>query len=107
MKDFDDLVIFLICMFGLWFLVLFVVSDSAQGACVMSYCKERSAVTSPAPGSRQVITNNRRQRVGDVYNPGAGRRIQIRDADRRIIGYIEPNGRITDTRRQRIGEVNR
>jgi hypothetical protein len=93
------------------FIVIFIIialigwAMEANSACVMSYCKDRSSVTSPAPGERQVITNNRRQRVGDVYNPGTGR-IQIRDAQRRIIGYIEPNGWITNIRRQKIGEIN-
>lgn len=52
------------------------------------------------------ITNDRRQIVGDIYDPGHGRRLQIRDSRRRIIGYIEADGDITDTRRRKIGEVD-
>lgn len=51
------------------------------------------------------ITNERGQQKGDIYNPGHGRRLQIRDNRRRIIGYIERNGTVTDTRRRKIGRV--
>ena len=51
------------------------------------------------------ITNERGQQRGDIYDPGHGRRLQIRDNRRRIIGYIERNGTITDTRRRKIGRV--
>ena len=51
------------------------------------------------------ITNERGQQRGDIYNPGHGRRLQIRDNRRRIIGYIERNGTVTDTRRRKIGRV--
>ncbi len=52
------------------------------------------------------ITNERRVKVGDFYDPGHGRRIQIRDSRRNIIGYIEKDGKITDKRRRKIGEVD-
>jgi len=48
------------------------------------------------------ITNKHRQIIGDLYDPGHGRRIQIRDKHRRIIGYIRADGKITDTRRRII-----
>lgn len=70
----------------------------------MSYCKGDVA-TLPAPGERLAITNPSRQRIGDVYNPGHVRRVQIRDTSRRIIGYIERDGTVTNTSRQRIGRV--
>ncbi len=35
---------------------------------------------------RYKITNDRRQVIGDVYDPGHGGRLQIRDSRRRIIG---------------------
>ena len=71
-------------------------------ACVMSYCRDNAA-TAPAPGERRAITNTSRQRLGDIYSPGHGRRVQIRDTSRRIIGYIEADGRVTNTSRQRVG----
>ena len=46
-----------------------------------------------------------RQRIGDVYNPGHGRRVQIRDPSRRIIGYIERGGTVTNTSRQPVAEI--
>jgi hypothetical protein len=66
----------------------------------MSYCKDKAAPT------RAHITNTYRQIVGDLYQPGSGRRTQIRDTSRRIIGYIEPSGQVTNTHRQKIGETN-
>ncbi len=48
------------------------------------------------------ITNKHRQRVGDLYRPAPGRRIQIRDTHRRIIGYIEADGSFTNKHRQKV-----
>ncbi len=82
-------------------------SPEASAACVMSYCKGGTAATStPAPSTSWAITNTSRQRLGDVYNPGHGRRVQIRDTSRRIIGYIERDGTNTNTHRQRVGTLD-
>ncbi len=43
--------------------------------------------------------------VGDIYNPGHGRRVQIRDTSRRIIGYIERDGTVTNTHRQPVADI--
>ncbi len=91
-------------------LVAFAVALSASTAsarCMMSYCKDRAATAStPAPSTSWAITNTHRQRLGDVYNPGSGRRLQIRDNDRRILGYVEADGTVTNTSRQRIGTID-
>jgi hypothetical protein len=71
----------------------------------MSYCKDRAATASPAPSTSWAITNTSRQRLGDIYNPGQGRRLQIRDTSRRIIGYIEADGTVTNTSRQKVGTI--
>ena len=76
------------------FAVAILAASPASAACVMSYCKDGAATT-------RAITNTHRQRVGDLYDPGAGRRIQIRNNRRQILGYIEADGTITNTRRQR------
>ena len=76
----------------------------ASATCIMSYCKE--GASTPAPSTSWAITNPSRQRLGDVYNPGHGRRLQIRDNSRRIIGYIERNGSVTNTHRQRVREID-
>ncbi len=52
-----------------------------------------------------MITNKHRQRFGDIYNLGTGR-LQIRNNHRQIIGYIERDGTVTNTRRQRIGTLD-
>ena len=75
-----------------------IVATPASGACLMSYCKDK------AP-TRSHITNTHRQKVGDLYKPGSGQRIQIRDTSRRIIGYIETDGTITNPSRQKVGSV--
>ncbi len=80
-------------------------SPEASAACIMSYCKDRETTVAPAPATSWAITNTSRQRLGDVYNPGHGRRLQLRDNSRRIIGYIEADGRVTNTSRQRVGTI--
>ena len=56
-------------------------------------------------GERYKITNDRRQVIGDVYDPGHDRRLQIRDNRRRILGYIERDGTVTDSRRRKFGKI--
>ena len=79
-------------------LAVIVASPAAAGGCLMSYCKDK------AP-TRSYITNTHRQKVGDLYKPGPGQRVQIRDTSRRIIGYIELDGTITNPSRQKVGSV--
>jgi hypothetical protein len=55
---------------------------------------------------RSKIYDSRNRQVGDVYDPGHGRRLQIRDNDRRIIGYIEADGDITLPNRKKVGEID-
>ncbi len=76
----------------------------ASATCLMSYCKDK-ATSTPAPSTSWAITNTSRQRLGDVYNPGHGRRVQIRNNSRRIIGYIERDGTVRNTHRQRVGTI--
>ena len=75
-----------------------LLASPASAACVLSYCKYK------AP-TRSYITNTHRQKVGDLYSPGQGRRVQIRDTSRRIIGYVESSGKITNTRRQPVAII--
>ena len=56
--------------------------------------------------SRSYIVNTHRQKVGDIYDPGHGRRLQIRNDHRQIIGYIEHDGTVTNTHRQRVREID-
>jgi hypothetical protein len=56
-------------------------------------------------GERAKLLDSRKLRVGDIYNPGHGRRLQIRNKHRQILGYIERSGKITDTRRRRVGSI--
>ncbi len=51
------------------------------------------------------IRNDRNQLIGDFYDPGHGRRLQIRDNRRRIIGYVERDGTVTDKRRREVGKI--
>ena len=79
-------------------LLAMLLATPASGACLMSYCKDK------AP-TRSYVTNTHRQIVGDLYSPGGGQRIQIRDTSRRIIGYVELDGSITNTRRQPVANI--
>ena len=54
---------------------------------------------------RYKIRDDRRQVIGDFYDPGHGRRLQIRDSRRNIIGYIERDGTVTDKRRRKVKEI--
>ncbi len=89
-------------------LAVILASPEASARCIMSYCKDGAATATPipAPSTSWAITNTHRQRLGDVYNPGHGRRLQIRDTSRRIVGYIERDGTVTNTSRQRIGTLD-
>ncbi|MEE9207411.1 MAG: hypothetical protein V3U67_03390 [Gemmatimonadota bacterium] len=75
-----------------------LLASPASARCVLSHCK------ADAP-TRSYITNQHRQKVGDLYKPGSGQRVQIRDTSRRIIGYIELDGTITNPSRQKVGSV--
>ena len=79
-------------------LLAMLLATPASARCLMSYCKDK------AP-SRSYITNNHRQKVGDLYSPGNGQRVQIRDTSRRIIGYIELDGTIPNPSRQKKGSI--
>ncbi len=85
----------LLIMFGLLFLLATCGPPPSYAACILSHCKTE----------RTQITNTHRQIVGDLYNPGTGR-IQIRDIHRRILGYLLLRGAVTNTNRQKIGEIN-
>jgi hypothetical protein len=78
-------------------LILFGDVGKATGACAMSYCKKEPTRT---------VTNTHRQISVDIYDPGHGKRRQIRDRHRRIIGYIESNGSITNINRQKKEKIN-
>ena len=71
------------------------VAAPAVAKCSFSVCDGQKVKTY---NSRGVIS-------GSIYNPGNNRRLQIRDSRRRIIGYIEPSGKVTDTRRRRLGRI--
>ena len=77
------------------FWVALVLFAADVHSCVLSFCGPKT----------HKITNERGQQRGDIYPPGHGRRLQIRDNRRRIIGDIERNGTITDTRRRKVGRV--
>lgn len=54
---------------------------------------------------RYRIYDTERNIQGDIYDPGHNRRLQIRDKDRNIIGYIEADGTLTDNRRRELGHI--
>ncbi len=78
----------------------------ASATCIMSYCKDGAVTASTSTPTRSYITNTHRQKVGDLYDPGHGRRLQIRNNHRQIIGYIEHDGTVTNTHRQKVGTLD-
>ena len=88
--------------FALMILAVILASPPVSAQCIMSYCKNRETTATP---TRSYITNQHRQIIGDLYDPGHGRRIQIRDKNRKILGYIERTGKVTDSRRREVGGI--
>ena len=81
-------------------LAVFLATPPVSAKCLMSYCQDDAPET-----TRRNITDPDRRIVGDLYSPKASRRIQIRDTSRRIIGYVERDGKITNPSRQKIGSI--
>ena len=79
-------------------IVAVFLTTSPASACYSWKCEE-AATNAP---SRSYITNTHRQKIGDLYKPSPDRRVQIRDKHRRILGYIEKDGTITNTHRQKV-----
>ena len=86
-------------------MILISVPVAAEARCIMSYCKDSSTASTSTP-TRSYIVNTHRQKVGDIYDPGHGRRLQIRNNHRQIIGYIERDGTVTNTHRQKVGTLD-
>ena len=82
-------------------LAVFLAASPVAAKCLMSYCRDDAPET-----TRRNITDPDRRIVGDLYSPKGSRRVQIRDNDRRILGYIERDGKITNPSRQRVGSIN-
>jgi hypothetical protein len=83
----------------------------ALASCEWSWCVGHTVAPSSKPSAastapqRSFITDTRRNRIGDLYKPAPGRRVQIRDTSRRIIGYIEADGTVMNTSRQPVAEI--
>ncbi len=85
-------------------MILIATPVTAEARCFKFQRDCGASASTPTPSTR-VITNPNRQRIGDLYNPGHGRRTQIRNNSQQILGYIEADGTITNTNRQRIGTI--
>ncbi len=71
----------------------------SEGANAATAANQGGHGKKPKPATSWAITNEPRQRVGDIYNPGHGRRLQIRNNSRQIIRYIERDGTVRNTSR--------
>ncbi len=82
-------------------LFLFFIFMVEAHACAMSYCQD------DAPERTYVRSNweSGRQIVGDLYDPGHGRPIQIRNNSRQIIGTIDDR-KVLDEARRILGEID-
>lgn len=83
-------------------LLMLTATAPLAGECQFKFQNCGARATGP---TTRVITNINRQRLGDLYTPVPGERTQIRDNNLKILGYIEPSGRITNTNRQEIGSI--
>ncbi len=83
--------------------LVLLASPATAGGCLMSYCKGETST----PSTREIRSNweSGRQRLGDFYYPGHNRRIQIRNNSRQIIGFIEPDGDVTNIHRQKKSSI--
>ena len=54
---------------------------------------------------RRYIRDDRGRIVGDLYDPGWSRDIQVRDRHRRIKFFIESDGDVKDSRGRKVGTV--
>ncbi len=81
-------------------LAVFLAASPVAAKCLMSYCQDDAPET-----TRRNITDPDRRIVGDLYSPRGSRRILIRDNHRRIIGYVERDGKITNPSRQPVGSI--
>lgn len=91
-------------IFGALFIILVILFGgigAARSTCLMSYCQEGA----PERAYVRSNWNSGRRIVGDLYDPGHGRPIQIRNTSRQIIGYIE-NNKVLDTHRREKGTIN-
>ncbi len=86
--------------FGVALLAISATANAAE--CKFKFCAGRADTSGP---STRVITNTARQRLGDLYHPGGDRRVQIRDNNLRILGYIEKDGTVTDPNRRIVGTI--
>ncbi len=77
-----------------------VAMEAEAGECSFKFCQG-----SGQKATRQKITNEHRQVIGDLYRPRPGARVQIRNNSRQILGYIERDGTITNRSRQKVGEI--
>ena len=85
-----------------WLMLAMYISCNARHAygCDFSWCAEKGKT------KRTNVTDTRRKVVGDIYDPGVGR-VQLRDRNRRSLGYIKKDGAITNTRRQWRGRIEK
>ncbi len=84
-------------------LAMILIASPAAARC---FKFQRDCTTSTSTPKTFPITNEHRQRLGDIYDPGHGRRLQIRNNHRQIIGYIERDGTVTNTHRQKVGTID-
>ena len=78
----------------------------ALGLLSIAFCVGLSGAPGPSSAGevkRYKIADERQRVIGDIYDPGTGGRLQIRDRHRRIIGYIEGDGDVTNQRRCKAG----
>ena len=67
---------------------VFGLVTEVQSQCNFKFCQNRAGNGAP---TRVYTRDTWGRTTGDIYDPGHGRRLQVRDGKRRIIGYIDRN----------------
>lgn len=81
---------------------LFVAEANAAEPCQFKFCGSHQWRPQQ---TRTTIRNDRGQRVGDLYDPGHSRPLQVRDNHGRVRFLIEDDGELVNKSGQRIGNL--
>ena len=83
-------------------MILIAAPVTAEARC---FRFQNDCTGSSSTPTRSYLVNTHRQKVGDLYDPDHGRRVQIRNNHPQIIGYIERDGTVTNTSRQPVANA--
>jgi hypothetical protein len=86
--------------------VLTVLTVSPADACEWRHCQDNMFKSGPSKVEIRNSWSEGRIRVGDIYDPGHGRPLQIRNNSRQILGTIERDGSVRNPYNQIFLELS-